>query len=71
MFMPFQALDHSRELAQSELPDAPVVEHFPVAPRPNKRLRLSLAMALHALARRIAGENNTRSPELCPTELAH
>ena len=56
MFLPFQALDATRDLARSALPDAAVVEHVPDAPRRVGALRLGLAKTLHALAGRIADE---------------
>ncbi|GAA1047920.1 hypothetical protein [Arthrobacter russicus] len=71
MFLPFQALDATRDLARSALPDAAVVEHVPDAPRRVGALRLGLAKTLHALAGRIAGENRQQSAGLRPTELAH
>ncbi|WP_157874186.1 hypothetical protein [Psychromicrobium lacuslunae] len=57
MFLPYTALDAARELAQSALPDAPVIEDS--APKPG-RVRLGCARALHRLARYLEGAQRTQ-----------
>lgn len=60
MFLPYTALDAARELAQSALPDAPVVDDQH-SPKPG-RLRLSSARALRRLALHLEGGQRTHHP---------
>lgn len=71
MFMPFQTLDHTRELAQSALPEAPVVVHVPASPRRAGAMRRKCAKALYALALQLEGCQPQPCAELGATELAH
>ncbi|NYE96335.1 hypothetical protein FHU41_002585 [Psychromicrobium silvestre] len=59
MFLPFTALDAARELAQSALPDAPIIEDWPLTAAPG-RLRLNFAKKLHSLAHRLEGAQARR-----------
>lgn len=60
MFLPYTALDAARELAQSALPDAPVIDDRQT-PKPG-RLRLGSARALRRLALHLEGGQRMHQP---------